>query len=190
MNNEEKIRSAFYSELAWGIPREHIDMFYIPVLLSMPVDKEIEYEVIEDIKEKSLLGKERGIFKKPKQLLEMLLNMVSKEYEEDIYQRLEEEKERKQAEEEARAAVEAQAAAEAQAEEEAQAAALEKHMEVLMELEETMNVLIDNINDTMQECTSKGIYYEGCVKLHKFKKNKEKLEELILQTKENIRALF
>ena len=171
MNDEEKIRSAFYSELAWGIPREHIDMFYIPILLSMPVDKEIKYEVIEDIKEKSSLGKERGIFKTPKQLLEMLLNMVSKEYEEDIYQRLEEEKERK------RAAA-------------AQEADLEKHMEVLMELEEKMNVLIDNINGTMQECTSKDIYYEGCVKLHKLKKNKKDLEELILQTKENIRALF
>ena len=174
MNDEEKIRSAFYSELAWGIPREHIDMFYIPVLLSMPVDKEIEYEVIEGIKEKSRLGRERGIFKTPKQLLEMFLNMVSKEYEEDIYQRLEEEKERKRAEAEAAA----------------QAADLEKHMEVLMELEKTMNVLIDNINDAMQECTSKGIYYEGCVKLHKLKKNKKDLEELILQTKGNIRALF
>ena len=178
MNDEEKIRSAFYSELAWGIPREHIDMFYIPVLLSMPVDKEIEYEVIEGIKEKSRLGRERGIFKTPKQLLEMFLNMVSKEYEEDIYQRLEEEKERKRAE------------AEAEAEAAAQAADLEKHMEVLMELEKTMNVLIDNINDAMQECTSKGIYYEGCVKLHKLKKNKKDLEELILQIKENIRALF
>ena len=170
MNDEEKIRSAFYSELAWGIPREHIDMFYIPILLSIPIDEEIEYEVNEYIKEKSLLGRERGIFKTPKQLLEMFLNMVSKEYEDDIYQRLEEEKERKQAE--------------------AQAADLEKHMEVLMELEKTMNVLIDNINDTMQECTSKGIYYEGCVKLHKLKKNKKDLEELILQIKENIRALF
>ena len=172
MNDEEKIRSAFYSELAWGIPREHIDMFYIPILLSIPIDEEIEYEVIEYIKEKSLLGRERGIFKKPKQLLQMLLNMVSKEYEEDIYQRLEEEKERKQAEAEA------------------QATALEKHMEVLMELEETMNVLIDHINDAIQECTSRNIPEGNCLKLHKFLKNKEKLEELILQTKENIRALF
>jgi uncharacterized protein (UPF0335 family) len=110
--------------------------------------------------------------------------MVSKDYEEDIYQRLEEEKERLQAKKEAQAAEEQAAAAAAQA------ADLEKHMDVLMELEKTMNVLIDNINDTMQECTSKGIYYEGCVKLHKFKKNKKDLEELILQTKENIRALF
>lgn len=158
MNHIDKIRSAYLSELAWGIPRKHIDMFYIPILLSIPVDEEIEYEVIEYIKEKSRLGEERGIFYKPKKLLGMFLNLVSKEYGEEISQRnLKEQK-------------------------------YENYMEQLIELEEQLFVLIHKISDTIQSCTRKNIAEKDCPKLQQFLKNKEELDKKKEQVKKNIRT--
>jgi hypothetical protein len=159
MNHKEKIRSAYLSELAWGIPRKHIDMFYIPVLLSIPIDEEIEYEVIEYIKEKSRLGEERGIFIKPKKLLGMFLNLVSNEYEKDISQRNLKEQQ------------------------------YENYMEQLIELEEQLFVLIYQITDTIQDCTSKNIPEKYCPKLQQFLKNKEDLDQKKEQIKEHIRAI-
>lgn len=165
MNHKEKVRAEYLSELAWGIPRKHIDMFYIPILLSIPIDEEIEYEVIEYVKEKSLLGEERGIFIKPKKLLGMFLNLISKEYKDDIDQlahtldqdeRMKEEK-------------------------------YINYMEQLIELEEQLFVLIHQITDTIQYCTSENISEKDCPKLLQFFKNKADLENQIYQTKENIR---
>ncbi len=153
MNHIDKIRSAYFSELAWGIPRKHIDMFYIPVLLSIPINEEIEYEVIEYIKEKSLLGEERGIFIKPKKLLGMFLNLVSNEYGRDISQRILKEQQ------------------------------YEIYMEDLIELEEQLFFLIHQINDTIQECTSKNIAEKDCPKLQQFLKNKEELDKKKEQVK-------
>ena len=158
MNHKEKIRSAYFSELAWGIPRKHIDMFYIPVLLSIPINEDIEYEVIRYIKEKSLLGEERGIFIKPKKLLGMFLNLVSNEYGRDISQRILKEQQ------------------------------YEIYMEDLIELEEQLFFLIPQINDTIQECTRRKISEKDCPKLQHFLKIKEELEQKKEQIKENIRA--
>ncbi len=158
MDHKEKIRAEYLSEMAWGIPRRHIDMFYIPVLLSIPIDEEIEYEVIEYIKEKSLLGVERGVVYKPKRLLGMFLNLVSNEYGGDISQRNLKEQQ------------------------------YENYMEQLIELEEQLFVLIHQITDTIQYCTSENIAEKDCPKLQQFLKNKEDLDKKKEQVKKNIQS--
>ena len=101
---------------------------------------------------------ERGVVYKPKKLLSMFLNLVSNEYGEDISQRNLKEQQ------------------------------YENYMEQLIELEEQLFVLIHQITDTIQYCTSKNIAEKDCPKLQQFLKNKEDLDKKKEQVKKNIQS--